>query len=96
MQDSAFLSCTELKKLVVPSTIKYIREGAFENCVNMTQLVLSEGEERLDAVGDAFALDIAESILAYLDADDFSLQNRRQERLGDALFFHDALEHSII
>lgn len=32
MQDSAFLSCTELKKLVVPSTIKYIQEGAFENC----------------------------------------------------------------
>lgn len=54
VQNSAFLSCTELKKLVVPSTIKYIREGAFENCVNMTQLVLSEGEERLDAVGDAF------------------------------------------
>lgn len=54
VQNSAFLSCTELKKLVVPSTIKYIREGAFENCVNMTQLVLSEGEERLDAAGDAF------------------------------------------
>lgn len=45
---------------------------------------------------NAIALDIAESILAYLDADDFSLQNRRQERLGDALFFHDTLEHSII
>ena len=45
---------------------------------------------------NAIAFDIAESILAYLDADDFSLQNRRQERLGDALFFHDALEHSII
>lgn len=54
VQNSAFLSCTELKKLVVPSTIKYIQEGAFENCVNMTQLVLSEGEERLDAAGDAF------------------------------------------
>lgn len=45
---------------------------------------------------NAIALDIAESILAYLDADDFSLLNRRQERLGDALFFHDALEHNII
>lgn len=45
---------------------------------------------------NAIAFDIAESILANLDADDFSLQNRRQERLDDALFLHDALERSII
>ena len=54
VQNSAFLSCTELKKLVVPSTIKYIQAGAFENCVNMSQLVLSEGEDMLDAASDAF------------------------------------------
>lgn len=54
VQSSAFLSCTELKKLIIPSTIKYIQACAFENCVNMTSLVLSEGEDRLDAASDAF------------------------------------------
>ena len=54
VQGSAFLSCTDIKKLIVPANIKYIQSGAFENCVNMNKLVLAEGEERLDAESDAF------------------------------------------
>ena len=54
IQGSAFLSCTDIKKLIVPANIKYIQSGAFENCVNMSKLVLAEGEERLDAESDAF------------------------------------------
>lgn len=54
VQSSAFLSCTDIKKLTVPASIKYIQSGAFENCVNMTNLVLAEGEDRLDAESDAF------------------------------------------
>lgn len=59
-------------------------------------IILYAGNKSHLKYRNAIAFDIAESILAYLDADDFSLQNRRQERLGDALFFHDALEHNII
>lgn len=54
IQGSAFLSCTDIKKLIVPANIKYIQSGAFENCVNMDKLVLEEGEERLNAESDAF------------------------------------------
>ena len=54
VQGSAFLSCTDIKKLIVPANIKYIQSGAFENCVNMDKLVLEEGEERLNAESDAF------------------------------------------
>ena len=54
VQGSAFLSCTDIKKLIVPANIKYIQSGAFENCVNMNKLVLAEGEDRLDAESDAF------------------------------------------
>lgn len=43
IQGSAFLSCTDIKKLIVPANIKYIQSGAFENCVNMDKLVLEEG-----------------------------------------------------
>lgn len=54
VQGSAFLSCTDIKKLTVPANIRYIQSGAFENCVNMSSLVLAEGKDRLDAEGDAF------------------------------------------
>lgn len=54
IQANAFLSCTEIKKLIVPAGIKYIQSGAFENCVNMASLVLSEGDDQLDAAEDAF------------------------------------------
>lgn len=54
VQGSAFLSCTDIKKLIVSANIKYIQSGAFENCVNMNKLVLAEGEDRLDAESDAF------------------------------------------
>ncbi len=54
IQQSAFLSCTDIKKLIVPASINYIQDGAFENCVNMTKLVLVEGTDMLDAKSDAF------------------------------------------
>ena len=54
VQSSAFLSCTEIKKLTVPASIKYIQRGAFESCVNMSNLVLEQGEDVLDAASDAF------------------------------------------
>ena len=54
VQGSAFLSCTDIKKLTVPASIKYIQDGAFENCVNMSNLVLEQGDEVLDAASDAF------------------------------------------
>lgn len=54
VQSSAFLSCTDIKKLTVPATIKYIQTSAFENCVNMSNLVLEQGDDVLDAASDAF------------------------------------------
>lgn len=49
VQSSAFLACTDITKLTIPASIKYIQASAFENCVNLTTLVLSEGEDILDA-----------------------------------------------
>lgn len=54
VQSSAFLSCTDIKKLIVPASIKYIQSGAFESCVNMSNLVLEQGNDQLDAASDAF------------------------------------------
>ena len=54
VQGSAFLSCTDIKKLTVPASVKYIQSGAFENCVNMSNLVLEQGDDVLDAASDAF------------------------------------------
>lgn len=54
VQGSAFLSCTDIKKLIVPASVKYIQSGAFENCVNMSNLVLEQGDDVLDAASDAF------------------------------------------
>ena len=54
VRQSAFLSCTDIKKLTVPASIKYIQSSAFENCVNLIELILESGNERLDCEGDAF------------------------------------------
>jgi Leucine-rich repeat (LRR) protein len=54
IQSSAFLSCTDITKLTIPASIKYIQSSAFGNCLNMTSIVISEGDDVLDADNSAF------------------------------------------
>ena len=43
----ALKGCRTLEKLVIPGTVKEVENGAFENCVNLREVVLEEGIEVL-------------------------------------------------
>lgn len=43
----ALKGCRLLEKLVIPGTVKEVENGAFENCVNLREVVLEEGIEIL-------------------------------------------------
>lgn len=43
----ALKGCRTLEKLVIPGTVKEVEHGAFENCVNLREVVLEEGIETL-------------------------------------------------
>lgn len=43
----ALKDCLQLERLVIPGTVKKIEHGAFENCVNLREVVLEEGIEEL-------------------------------------------------
>lgn len=46
ISDDAFAGCTKLEELTIPSSVKYIRSGAFCN-TGIKKLILLDGEEKL-------------------------------------------------
>ena len=44
-----FFGCVSLKTITLPSSIRHIEEYAFEKCINLTSINLSEGLEEVDA-----------------------------------------------
>ena len=45
----ALKGCRTLEKLVIPGTVKEVEHGAFEDCVNLREVVLEEGIEYLES-----------------------------------------------
>lgn len=43
----ALKDCPALEKLVIPGTVREVEDGAFENCVNLREVILEEGIEIL-------------------------------------------------
>ena len=48
----ALKDCLQLERLVIPGTVKKIEHCAFENCVNLQEVVLEEGIEELGNTGN--------------------------------------------
>lgn len=44
---NALKGCRTLERLIIPGTVKEVEDGAFENCVNLREVVLEEGIEHL-------------------------------------------------
>lgn len=43
IMDGAFENCTNLRRIVLPSTIEYIGKNAFANCVNLEEIIFTGG-----------------------------------------------------
>ena len=43
IDDDQFRGCTKIKRIEVPSTIKVIRQSAFQGCTQLMEVKLSEG-----------------------------------------------------
>lgn len=44
---NALKGCRTLERLIIPGTVKEVEDGAFENCVNLREVVLEKGIENL-------------------------------------------------
>ena len=49
IEDHAFLNCTSLSELKLPTTLKTINNNAFSNCCSITEFVLPDGLEYIGA-----------------------------------------------
>ena len=50
--DSAFCERSTVQRIVLPSSLQYIGEGAFEDCIALTEVIFGEGT-RLDYIGES-------------------------------------------
>lgn len=46
---NALKGCRTLERLIIPGTVKEVENGAFENCVNLREVILEEGIKSLGA-----------------------------------------------
>lgn len=51
---NAFANCTNLRKIVIPSTIKTIKSGAFINCTSLQEIVFMDGATDIVIESGAF------------------------------------------
>ena len=51
IEDSAFVSCTSLKKLKIPASIKYIGYFIVENCTSLEEIIIPSSVQSVDAFG---------------------------------------------
>ena len=48
IEGGAFAKCESLERIVIPSTVRRIGEGAFFRCTGLLEVVLSEGLEEIE------------------------------------------------
>ena len=60
--DAAFLDCTSLKSVVIPSTMKEIGCEAFSGCINLKEVIVNSHNTKI--AEDAFAKDV---IITYIN-----------------------------
>lgn len=47
--NTAFMSCTTLKSVVIPDCVTHIEPGAFQNCTSLTNINIPDNVTRIDA-----------------------------------------------